>query len=264
MRSLLMFVAFACVLAGSKALAAESAPSPSPSPSPSPTPSPYAQLTFRNVGPSSAGGRLTSVVGTDRDPALYYIGAADGGVWKSTNGGTDWTPLFDDQPVAAVGAVAIDPSDPNVVWAGTGEANPRNDVVPGNGIYVTTDGGKTWKLSGLEGTAAIGKIIVDPHNPKSVVVAALGDPFADSTARGIYHSTDGGATWSRTLYLSPSSGGCDLASSARASNIIFACMWHYRRTGWSTHSGGPDDGIFRSTDGGATWQRLQGHGLPTD
>ncbi len=263
-RYILCVVALFCALIGSRALAAETKVSPAPSATPSPTPSPFAQLTFRNVGPSSAGGRLTSVVGSDRDASIYYIGAAGGGVWKSTNGGADWTPLFDDQPVAAIGALALDPANPDVVWAGTGEANPRNDVIPGNGLYVSRDGGKTWALSGLQGTASIAKILVDPRNPRSIVVAALGDAFADSTKRGIYRSTDGGLTWTRTLYLGPSSGGCDLASSPRAPNVIFACMWQYRRTGWSSNSGGPDDGIFRSTDGGATWQKLQGHGLPTD
>jgi len=266
MRGLVIGFALVCALFGTRAFAAETQPSssPSPSPTPSPTPSPYAQLTFRNVGPSTAGGRLTSVAGTDRDPALYFIGAADGGVWKSTNAGTDWKPLFDDQAVAAIGAVAIDPSNANTVWAGTGEANPRNDVVPGNGIYVTTDGGTTWKLSGLEGTAAIGKIWIDPHDSKTIVVAALGDPFADNSARGIYRTTDGGATWNKVLYVGPAAGGCDLASSLKASNTIFACLWHFRRTGWSARSGGPDDGLYRSSDGGASWQKLQGHGLPTD
>ncbi|MBV8689891.1 MAG: hypothetical protein JOZ59_07290, partial [Candidatus Eremiobacteraeota bacterium] len=263
MRPILAAAALTSLLLTARAFAAESPSSPLPSPTPSPTPSPFAQLTFRNIGPSTAGGRVSSVVGSDRDQALYYVGAADGGVWRSTNGGTDWTPLFDDQPVASIGALALDPSNANIVWAGTGEANPRNDVVPGNGIYVSRDGGKTWTFSGLEGTTSISKIVVDPRNPRTIVVAALGDPFADSTARGIYRSTDGGATWTRTLYLAPSSGGCDLASSSRAPDEIFACMWQYRRTGWSTRSGGTDDGLFRSTDGGATWQRLQGHGLPT-
>ncbi|MDQ6929208.1 MAG: hypothetical protein M3126_00900 [Candidatus Eremiobacteraeota bacterium] len=260
MRSL--FIALAFILLG--ATAPTPSPSPSPSPSPTPVPSPLAQLSFRNVGPATAGGRISSAVGSERDSALYYIGSAGGGVWKTTNAGVDWTPVFDDQKIASIGAVAIDPASDAVVWAGTGESNPRNDVSPGGGIFKSTDAGKSWKLMGLAGTRHIGKISIDPRDSKSVVVSALGDPFADSTERGIYRTTDGGTTWSKALYLGPASGGSDIARAQKEPGLMLAGMWQFRRTGWSSQSGGDQDGLFRSRDGGATWERLSGHGLPTD
>ncbi|MBC5815589.1 MAG: hypothetical protein GIW97_03515 [Candidatus Eremiobacteraeota bacterium] len=221
-------------------------------------------MNFRNVGPAIAGGRISSAAGSNRDAALYYIGSAGGGVWKTTTAGTVWKPVFDEQPVASVGSVSIDPNNDDVVWAGTGEANPRNDVSPGGGIYKTSDGGKSWKLMGLKGTVAIGKISIDPRNGNNIVAAALGDPFADNSERGVYRTTDGGATWSRVLYLGPQSGASDVARAAKNPDLLFAGIWQFRRTGWSVQSGGDNDGLYRSRDGGATWERLTGHGLPTD
>jgi photosystem II stability/assembly factor-like uncharacterized protein len=255
MRSLLL--CFALALLGAEG-------SPAPSATPSPTPAPLTQLNFRNVGPAIAGGRLSSVAGSNHDPALYYIGSAGGGVWKSTNAGADWQPVFDDQPVASIGSVSIDPNNDNIVWAGTGEANPRNDVSPGGGIYKTADAGKTWKLMGLKESTAIGKISIDPRNGNNVVVAALGDPFADNTQRGIYRTTDGGVTWTNVLSLGSQSGASDVVRAQKNPELLFAGMWQFRRTGWSVQSGGEGDGLFRSRDGGATWERLSGHGLPSD
>lgn len=246
------------------AIASDTAAKPSASPSPTPTPSPFAQLSFRSIGPATSGGRLSSIVGSDRDPALYYAGSAGGGVWKSTNGGYEWHPVFDDQPVASIGAIAIDPRAVETVWVGTGEANPRNDISPGNGIYKTTDAGRTWVHLGLDGTSQISAISIDPRNSNTVVVAALGDPFADSADRGIFRTTDGGATWSKVLYLGASTGASDVVRSPANPNVLFAGMWQLRRTGWSLASGGPQDGLYRSDDAGATWQQVTGHGLPTD
>ena len=220
------------------------------------------QFRWRSIGPAVSGGRLAAVAGTDQDPYLYYVGAAGGGVWKSTNAGQSWTPVFDDQGIASIGAVAIDPTDVQSVWVGTGEANPRNDVIPGNGVYRTTDGAKTWKrVLPLDG-ALVGTISIDPTNGQNVVVAVLGDPFADNVDRGIYRTTDGGATWTKTLYLDPRSGASDVLRMPGSPATLFAGMWDFRRTGWSLNSGGSDDGIFKSIDGGATWSKLEGDGLP--
>ncbi|HEY8315200.1 MAG TPA: hypothetical protein VIG51_13645 [Candidatus Baltobacteraceae bacterium] len=232
--------------------------------SPSPSPGPFDQLRFRNVGPAVSGGRLGAVAGTDADASLYYAGAAGGGVWKSTNAGQSWEPVFDKQDVSSIGALAIDPRNENTVWAGTGEGNPRNDVSQGDGVYKTIDGAKSWQRVLPLRNSLITKIVVDPRDGNTVLVAVLGDAFADSADRGVYRTTDGGKTWSKTLYLGPDSGASDLASSAKRPDVIYAGMWQYRRTGWSLRSGGPQDGLYKSLDGGATWQKLAGHGLPTD
>ena len=224
---------------------------------------PYSHLQFRSVGPAVGGGRVAAVAGTATDPSLYYIGSAGGGVWKTINGGATWTAVFEKEPVAAIGAVTIDPTNENVVWVGTGEANPRNDVTFGDGVYKTTDGGKTWQNVGLRDTWSVSRILVDPHDPNHVIVGAFGDPYRDSDARGVYVTDDGGKTWSKTLYVGPQTGAAELAMDPNDPAIVYASMWQFRRLPWTFHSGGPDDGIWRSTDGGTTWTRLVGHGLPT-
>jgi len=224
---------------------------------------PFNRLGWRSVGPAIAGGRVAAVVGSARDPKLYYLGAGGGGVWKSTTGGMAWSPVFDKQKIASIGAIAIDPNDDNVVWVGTGETNPRNDVIEGGGIFRSGDGGKTWSAMGLADTLQIAKIAIDPHDSKRIVVATMGDLFKDSTARGIYRTTDGGKTWRNTLYLGPESGASDLAFDPNDFNVMYAGMWQFRRQPWTFTSGGAQDGLFKSTDGGATWKALTGSGLPT-
>jgi hypothetical protein len=223
---------------------------------------PYAALKWRSIGPAVSGGRATAIAGTDDDAFLYYVGTAGGGVFKTIDGGAHWNSVWNDEPVGPIGAVAIAPHDDSVVWVGTGESNPRNDVSYGDGVYSSADGGTTWTHRGLDGTTSISRILIDPNNPDVVLVAALGDPFADSRDRGIYRSVDGGKTWTQTLYVGPASGASDIAWSPARPNVVFAGIWQYRRTGWSATSGGPDDGLYRSTDGGATWTKLQGDGLP--
>ncbi len=238
--------------------------SASPAPSPSATPSsPFNGLKWRSIGPAASGGRVSAVVGSATDPSLYYVGTAGGGVWKSENGAATWDPVFDKEGIAAIGDIAMAPSDDNIVWVGTGEANPRNDVSYGNGVYKSTDGGKTWTNMGLADTRQIARIAIDPANPDHVLVGALGDVFRDSTARGVYETTDGGATWKQTLYVGPQSGISDIAMDPKNPNTVYAGVWQFRRVPWTFSSGGPDDGLYKSVDGGATWSKLAGNGLPS-
>lgn len=218
-------------------------------------------LRWRNVGPGIAGGRLAAIAGSDRDGSLVYAATAGGGVWKSTNGTTSWTPVFDKQSVGSIGAVALSPRDRNDVWVGTGEANPRNDVSYGDGVYRSRDGGKTWTHLGLTHTYAIAKIALDPRDPNVAVVAALGDPFHDSAERGVFKTADGGKSWRQTLVLSTSTGAADLSRSATDPNEVFAAMWQFHRSSWHLTSGGPAGGLYKSSDGGITWRKIEGNGF---
>ncbi len=235
---------------------------PSPEPSPTLPPAPYNRLSWRSIGPAISGGRVAVVVGSPRNPKLYYLGAAGGGVWKTIDGGASWKPVFDAQHVPSIGAIALDPQNDDVVWVGTGETNPRNDVIAGAGLYRSGDAGKTWHYVGLRETEQISKIAIDPHDPRRLVVGTMGDFFRDSTARGVYRTSDGGKSWTQALYLGPASGTSDLAVDPHDFNVMYAGMWHFRRLPWTFTSGGPDDGIYKSVDAGATWQRLTGAGLP--
>jgi len=231
-------------------------------PKPSPTPGFFDQMRFRNVGPAVSGGRLGAVAGTDADSSLYYVGAAGGGVWRSTNGGQTFVPVFDSQAVGSTGAIAIDPRDPKVVWVGTGEGAPRNDVSPGDGVYRSADGGKSWAHMLTLGNALVANILIDPRDSNTVLVSVLGDPFADNAARGIYRTIDGGKSWQKTLYVDARTGASDMTASAKEPGVVYAGMWPYRRTGWSSESGGTQGGLYKSSDFGATWEKLAGHGLP--
>ena len=209
-----------------------------------------------------AGGRVSGVAGTDANPNLYYFGAAGGGVWKTVNGGLTWSDVWPRDAVGAIGAIAIDPHSENTVWVGTGEPNLRNDVSYGDGVWVTHDGGRRWRNVGLRDTWAIAQIAVDPRDSNRVVVAAVGNPYRDSSTRGIYRTTDGGRSWRRTLYLGPSSGASDVAIDRSNPTVVFAGIWQFRRRPWTFSSGGELDGLFKSMDGGATWRPLRGNGLP--
>ncbi len=236
---------------------------PTPTPSPTPTPGPpFSNMSWRAIGPALTGGRVAAVAGSATDSKLYYVGSAGGGVWKSSNGGQTWDPVFEKEAVAAIGAVTIDPSNNATVWVGTGETNPRNDVSYGDGVYKTTDGGEHWTNVGLKGSKYISRIVVDPRDHNHVVVAALGDVFADSSERGIYVTYDGGKTWKQTLFVGPQSGAADLAMSAQNPSVLYAGIWQFQRRPWTFTSGGDQDGLYKSTDGGATWTKLTGHGLP--
>ncbi len=226
-------------------------------------PGAFGNLAYRAIGPAIAGGRTTAVTGSDRDPLVYYAGGADGGVFKSVDGGASWRSLFDKERVAAVGAIAVSPRDDRDVWVGTGEANPRNDVESGSGVWHSTDGGKTWTHAGLSGAAHVSSISIDPRDPRVVVAGVLGRVFADSSERGVYVTHDGGAHWQRTLYAGPSSGISDLARVPDHPATLFAGVYQFRRQPWMMTGGGPLGGLYRSDDGGATWRKLSGHGLPS-
>ncbi len=224
---------------------------------------PTGNLHWREAGPAVAGGRVTAVAGSDHDARLYVLGAAGGGVWKSTDGGASWQAVFDKEGVGSIGAVAIDPTNDKTIWVGTGESNPRNDVSYGDGVYKSTDGGKTWANVGLRKTKYISRILIDPTDPQHVIVGALGNVFADSPNRGVYVTFDGGKSWSKTLDAGPRSGVSDLAMNPGTPNVIYAGVWEFQRRPWTFRSGGRKDGLYRSADGGRTWSRLTGHGLPT-
>ena len=222
----------------------------------------YAALHYRTIGPAISGGRVTATAGSDRDPQLYYAGGADGGVFKSTNGGASWFPVFDKQPVAAIGSIALDTHNPNIVWVGTGEANPRNTVAPGDGIWYSRDGAQSWHHAGLDDAGAISSISIDPRDSNTIVVGALGQVFRDNTSRGIFRTTDGGTHWSRTLYVGPSTGVSDIVRLPDRPATMFAGLWEFRRRPWIMTSGGPSGGVYRSDDGGVSWHKLSGSGLP--
>ncbi len=223
----------------------------------------FTGLTYREIGPAISGGRSPAVAGSDRDPNLYYAGGAGGGVFKTTDGGASWRPVFDRQPVAPIGAIAIAPQDDRDVWVGTGEANPRNEAESGDGIYHTTDGGASWQRAGLVHSAHISGIAIDPRDRRSIAVGVLGRVSADDPNRGVYVTRDGGAHWTRTLYAGPSSGVSSLVRVPGRPSTLFAGVWQVRRTPWRLDSGGPHGGIYRSDDNGNTWRRLSGNGLPS-
>ncbi|MGD0569461.1 MAG: hypothetical protein ABSA78_13755 [Candidatus Sulfotelmatobacter sp.] len=224
---------------------------------------PWKGLQYRLVGPFR-GGRVVAVSGVVGQDNVYYFGATAGGVWKTTDGGINWKPIFDKTKDAsqAIGAIAVSESDPNVIYVGTGEACIRGNIVGGNGVYKSIDAGKTWNFVGLADTHAIGRLAVNPKNPDIAFVAALGHPFADNEERGIFRTQDGGKTWQKVLYKDAKSGGIDVVFDPSNSNILFAALWQARRTPWSLDSGGPGSGLYRSIDGGTTWKELKGHGLP--
>src|SRR6266852_5846060 len=218
-------------------------------------------MKYRVIGPFR-GGRSLTASGIAGDPTTYYFGATGGGVWKTTDGAVTWKSVFDKQGTSSIGSLSIAPSNPNIVYVGTGEACIRGNISHGDGIYKTLDGGKTWKNIGLRDSRAIGRVIVDPKNADIVFVAALGHPFGSNSERGIFRTTDGGKTWEKVLYKDDNTGGIDVAFDPRNSNILFASLWEAHRTPWSLVSGGPGSGLYRSNDGGSTWKRLEEHGLP--
>ena len=228
------------------------------------SPSLYSGLHWRMIGPFR-GGRSNGVTGVPGQPDTFYFGSVGGGVWKTEDAGRTWEPIFDHEPIASIGAIAVAPSDPNVVYVGTGEADMRSQISFGDGMYKSTDAGKTWSHIGLDNTRQIGRVLVDPRNPNIVFVAALGHAYDANPDRGVFRSTDGGASWQKVLYKNENVGAIDLAFDPRHSHTIYASLWNTRRPPWSIYppSYGPGSGIYKSTDDGDKWTQLT-DGLPTD
>jgi photosystem II stability/assembly factor-like uncharacterized protein len=225
--------------------------------------SPFGDLKYRLVGPFRAG-RCLAVTGVPGKPERFYFGGVGGGVWMTDNAGRTWTPIFDREPVASIGWITVAPSNPDVLYVGTGEADMRNDIQQGNGMYKSTDAGKTWTHIGLDDTRQIGKVLVDPKDPNTVYVAALGHPYGPNEMRGVFKTTDGGATWEKVLYKNPNVGAIDLDFDPMDSNVVYAAMWATRRPPWSVYppSNGEGSGLFKSTDAGKTWTQIKGGGFP--
>jgi len=225
------------------------------------TRNPFAQLHYREIGPG--GNRVAAVVGEPGNPNVILAGASDGGVWKTTDGGINWRPTFDHQDVSAIGSLAIAPSAHNIVWAGTGETwIIRPDYSMGDGIYKSTDGGETWQHMGLDLTGHIGRIVIDPNNPNIVFACALGQAYRPQRERGIFRTTDGGKTWEQVLFVNEDTGCSEISMDAHDSQTLFAGMWQVAIHTWDLHSGGQSSGVYVSHDGGSTWRKLSGRGLP--
>jgi photosystem II stability/assembly factor-like uncharacterized protein len=220
-------------------------------------------LKWRLIGPFR-GGRVVAVAGVPGDSTTFYFGAVNGGIWKTTDAGVVWTPIFDGQPIAAIGALAVAPSDPKTIYAGTGESDIRSDLSSGTGVYKSVDGGRTWLNVGLDDTRQISRIVVDPQNSNIAYVGALGHAYGPNEQRGVFKSTDGGMHWNKVLYQGPEIGVSDLAICSGNPQLLFAGMWHTHRPPWSTYApiDGPGGSLYRSQDAGKTWTHLEGNGLP--
>ncbi|MDX1493905.1 MAG: hypothetical protein R3253_07605, partial [Longimicrobiales bacterium] len=219
------------------------------------------RVDYREIGPALMGGRIADLAVVESRPQVFFVGTASGGLWKTENHGTSFTPLFDDQPTSSIGAVEVDQSNPNLVWVGTGEPQNRQSSPWGNGVYKSTDGGKTWQHMGLEETKHIGRMIIHPRDPDIVYVAAVGDLWSANPERGVYRTTDAGETWERILYIDDDTGAIDLVMDPADPKTLFAAMYQRRRTGFGFNGGGPGSGIYRTVDGGESWEELT-EGLP--
>src|ERR1043166_8464210 len=245
-------------------------PSASGTPTPSPTPTPInwsndpmlKRFVFRGIGPASMGGRIDDIACVENNSYICYIGAATGGVWKTTNNGTTFTNVFETYSTASIGDIAIAPSNPDIIWVSTGEANNRQSASFGDGIYKSTDAGKTFTRMGLEDSQTIARIVIDPKDPNIVYVAVLGHLFGPNKERGVYKTTDGGKTWSNVKFIDEDTGFTDLVMDGADNKTLWACSYQRRRTSWGFNGGGPGSGLWKTTDAGKTWTKMQGSGLP--
>lgn len=223
----------------------------------------FKSLKFREIGPAVMGGRIDDFAVVESNPDIIFVGTASGGVFKTVNGGITWEPVFDDQPVSTIGDITVAPSDPSIVWVGSGESNNRQSSSWGNGVYKSTDGGKTWKHMGLDGTRHIGRIVISPADPNTVYVAAAGSLWGPSKDRGVYKTSDGGKTWSNVLFVNDDTGVNDIAMDPQSPGTLIAAAYQRRRTVFGFNGGGPGSGLYKTTDGGASWKKLE-KGLPWD
>jgi len=245
---------FAAALAASESLCAQQSPAADLGVSAS-------ALRFRYIGP--VGNRVAAVAGVIGDPNVYYAGAASGGIWKTVDAGIHWSPVFDNESISSLGALAVAPSNPNIVWAGTGEPWIRSHISIGNGLYKSTDAGRTWTHSGPDSASRTGRIVIDPANPDIVFVAAQGHSYGPEQERGVYRTTDGGQTWNKVLFVDANTGAIDVVMHPTDSKTLFAAMWQLELHTWGRESGGTGSGVYVTHDGGDHWTKLEGHGLPT-
>ena len=222
---------------------------------------PLQYFRFRNLGPAVGGGRVTSVVGVPGKANIYYAGAAGGGVFATQDGGLTWRPIFEKESTASIGAIALAPSNPNLIWVGTGEKNIRNDVITGKGVYFSSDAGANWKFMGLRDAGQISNIVIDPRDPNIVLVGVLGHAWGPNAERGVFRTTDGGRNWQKVLFVDDETGVSSLVMDPGNPMVLFAGLWRVRRYPWNLDSGGTSGGIFRSLDGGSTWKKMK-DGLP--
>ncbi len=218
-------------------------------------------LKFRSLGPAVMGGRIDDIAVMESQPWIFYVGTASGGLWKTTNNGTTWESVFDGQSTSSIGDVTLSPTDPDIVWVGTGEPNNRQSSTFGDGVYKSTDGGKTWRHMGLRDTQSIGRIVIHPRNPDIAYVAALGHLWGANEERGVFRTTDGGESWEKMLYIDEDTGVVDLTMDSVNPQILYAASYQRRRTPWGFNGGGPGGGLHKTTNGGKTWTRLT-RGLP--
>jgi len=218
------------------------------------------RLNWRSVGPANNAGRISVVVGVPGDPYTYYVAGANGGIIKTTNGGTTFKPVFDKQDISSIGAIAIAPSDPNVIYVGSGEGNPRNNASIGDGMYKSVDGGEHWTHIGLEKSEKIARLVIDAHNPDVVFACSIGREWGPNEERGVFKTVDGGKSWKRVLFVDSQTACSDISADPNNSNIIYAGMYTYRRWAWHLESGGGNTAVYKSVNGGETWDRLSGKG----
>ncbi len=257
-------LALLCLLANGTALAQFGPPQPPPSPPVNPSDDPLLKrFVWRSIGPASMGGRIDDFAVVESNPSTFYVGAATGGVWKTTNNGTTWEPIFDTYSVSSIGDLAVSQSDPNIVWVGTGEPNNRQSSTFGDGIYKSTDAGKSFKNLGLKDTQSIARVALDPKDNNIVYVAAVGHLFGANKERGLFKTTDGGATWAHIKFIDEDTGFTDLVIDPVDSKTLYAASYQRRRTPWGYNGGGPGSAIWKTTDAGKTWMKLEGNGLPT-
>ena len=249
------------LLAGGTAVAAPTDKGGAVAAAPPVSESLFNAMKWRGIGPYR-GGRAIAVTGVPGEPETFYFGGVAGGVWKTLNAGQTWAPIFDSQATSSIGAIAVAPSNHDILYVGSGEGALRGNITWGDGVYRSADGGKTWANVGLRDTRHIGAVIVDPKDPNTVLVAAIGHAYGPNAERGVFRTTDGGATWKKVLYRDENTGGVDVTFDPSNAKIVYAALWQVRRQPWNFSSGGPGSGLYRSADGGATWTQLKGNGLP--